>query len=155
MQRRALFFSSLLGLGVIAIASVAGSAHAATPLTASVTVNATAGLGSVPAHGIGVNGGTGVANATCAVHYAQTGSWPGGFQASVTITDEAASAVNGWQLTWTWPNSGEAITQLWNGTETQSGTAVTVANASYNTTIGASGGTANFGVTGSGPGGGL
>jgi hypothetical protein len=89
------------------------------------------------------------ANATCAVHYAQTGSWPGGFQASVTITDEAASAVNGWQLTWTWPNSGEAITQLWNGTETQSGTAVTVANASYNTTIGASGGTVNFGFTGS------
>jgi hypothetical protein len=89
------------------------------------------------------------ANATCAVHYAQTGSWPGGFQASVTITDEAASAVNGWQLTWTWPNSGEAITQLWNGTETQSGTAVTVANASYNATIGASGGTVNFGFTGS------
>ncbi len=89
------------------------------------------------------------ANATCAVHYAQSGSWPGGFQASVTITDEAASAVNGWQLTWTWPNSGEAITQLWNGTETQSGTAVTVANASYNATIGASGGTVNFGFTGS------
>jgi hypothetical protein len=83
------------------------------------------------------------------VHYAQTGSWPGGFQASVTITNEAASAVNGWQLTWTWPNSGEAITQLWNGTETQSGTAVTVANASYNATIGASGGTVNFGFTGS------
>jgi hypothetical protein len=89
------------------------------------------------------------ANATCAVHYAQTGSWPGGFQASVTITNEAASAVNGWQLTWTWPNSGEAITQLWNGTATQSGTAVTVANASYNATIGASGGTVNFGFTGS------
>ena len=40
MQRRALFFSSLLGLGVIGIASVAVPAHAAT-LTASVTVNAT------------------------------------------------------------------------------------------------------------------
>ena len=56
MQRRVLFLSSLLG-GVIAIASVAvpaWPAHAAT-LTASVTVNATAGLGSVPAHGIGVN----------------------------------------------------------------------------------------------------
>ena len=57
MQRRVLFFSSLLGLGLIGIASVAVPAlpvHAAT-LTASVTVNATAGLGSVPAHGIGVN----------------------------------------------------------------------------------------------------
>jgi len=38
MQRRVLFFSSLLGLGVIGTASVAVSAHAAT-LTASVTVN--------------------------------------------------------------------------------------------------------------------
>src|SRR5215471_18302593 len=41
-------------------------------------------------------------NSSCAVHYAQTGNWPGGFQASVTITDEAAAAVNGWTLTWTW-----------------------------------------------------
>src|SRR5579863_5346526 len=57
MQRRVLFFSSLLGLGVIGIAAAAVPAvpaRAAT-LTASVTVNATAGLGSVPAHGIGVN----------------------------------------------------------------------------------------------------
>jgi hypothetical protein len=57
MHRRVLFCSSLLGLGVVglAVAAVpAGPARAAT-LTASVTVNATVGLGSVPAHGIGVN----------------------------------------------------------------------------------------------------
>src|SRR5580692_10109849 len=54
MQRRVLFFSSLLGLGAIGIASVAVPAHAAA-LSASVTVNATASIGSVPAHGIGVN----------------------------------------------------------------------------------------------------
>jgi hypothetical protein len=88
-------------------------------------------------------------NASCAVHYSLAGSWPGGFQAGVTITNEASAAVNGWKLTWTWPNSGEAITQLWNGSETQSGTAVTVTNASYNATIGASGGTVSFGFTGS------
>ncbi len=88
-------------------------------------------------------------NASCAVHYAVVGSWPGGFQAGVTITNSSSSAVNGWTLTWTWPNSGEAITQLWNGSYTQSGTAVTVTNASYNGTIGANGGTVNFGFLGS------
>jgi hypothetical protein len=89
------------------------------------------------------------ANASCAVHYALTSSWQGGFQVSVTITNNASSAVSGWNLTWTWPTSGETITQLWNGSHTQSGTAVTVTNASYNGTIAASGGTASFGFLGS------
>jgi Cellulose binding domain/Fibronectin type III domain len=88
-------------------------------------------------------------NASCAVHYALTGTWPGGFQASVTITNKGTAAVNGWKLTWTWPDSGEAITQLWNGSETQSGTAVTVTDASYNAAIGGGGGTVSFGFTGS------
>jgi hypothetical protein len=88
-------------------------------------------------------------NASCAVHYALTGTWPGGFQAGVTITNKGTAAINGWKLTWTWPDSGEAITQLWNGSETQSGTAVTVTNASYNAAIGGNGGTVSFGFTGS------
>ena len=89
------------------------------------------------------------ANASCAVHYVVTGTWPSGFQSSVTITDNGTTAINGWTLTWTWPVSGEAITDLWNGSETQSGSNVTVTNAGYNGTIGASGGTVNFGFTGS------
>jgi hypothetical protein len=82
---------------------------------------------------------------TCSVAYSLAGSWPGGFQGGVTVTNNATTAVNGWTLTWTWPNSGEVITQLWDGSVSQSGTAVTVTNASYNATIGASGGTVNFG----------
>jgi hypothetical protein len=84
-------------------------------------------------------------NASCAVHYAVSGSWPGGFQGGVTITNKGSAAVNGWTLTWTWPNSGEDITQLWDGSYTQSGTGVTVTNAGYNGTLSASGGTATFG----------
>ena len=87
-------------------------------------------------------------NASCAVHYSLVGTWPGGFQASVTITNSSAAVVNGWKLTWTWPSSGETITQLWNGVVTQSGTSVSVTNASYNGTIAANGGTVNFGFTG-------
>jgi Cellulose binding domain/Fibronectin type III domain len=89
------------------------------------------------------------ANASCAVHYAVAGSWPGGFQGGVTITNKAATAVNGWTLTWTWPsNSGEAVTQMWGASYTQTGSAVSAVNASYDATIGASGGTVNFGFLG-------
>ena len=88
------------------------------------------------------------ANASCAVHYTLPGSWPGGFQAGVTITNSGATAVNGWTLTWIWPNSGEVITQLWGGSYTQTGTGVSVTNASYDGTIAANGGTATFGFLG-------
>ena len=57
--------------------------------------------------------------------------------------------MNGWKLTWTWPDPGEAIGTLWNGSGAQPGTAVTVTNASYNAAIGASGGTTSFGFLGS------
>jgi hypothetical protein len=89
------------------------------------------------------------ANASCAVNYTLSGSWPGGFQAGVTITNSAASAVNNWTLTWTWPNTGEVITQLWDGSYTQTGTSVSVTNAGYNGTIAANGGTVSFGFLGS------
>ena len=85
------------------------------------------------------------AGATCAVHYSLAGSWPGGFQGGVTITNNATTAVNGWTLTWTWPSTGEVITQMWGASYTQSGTSVSATAASYDTTIGASGGTVNFG----------
>ncbi len=79
------------------------------------------------------------------MHYAVTGSWPGGFQGGVTITNKAATPVSGWTLTWTWPSSGEAITQMWGASYTQAGDAVSAVNASYDAAIGASGGTVTFG----------
>ncbi len=88
------------------------------------------------------------ASASCAVHYSVAGSWPGGFQGGVTITNKASTAVNGWTLTWTWPSSGEQITQMWNASYTQTGTSVSAVNASYDAAIGASGGTATFGFLG-------
>jgi len=87
-------------------------------------------------------------NAGCAVHYAVSSSWPGGFGASITLTNKAATAINGWTLTFTWPAAGEAVQSGWNGTWTQSGLAVTVASASWNATIAANGGTASLGFNG-------
>jgi alpha-L-fucosidase 2 len=62
--------------------------------------------------------------------YAVTSSWSGGFQAEVTVT-AGATAIRGWTVSWTFPG-GQAISQVWNGTYTQSGPNVTVTNAAYN-----------------------
>jgi cellulase/cellobiase CelA1 len=83
----------------------------------------------------------------CSVHYTVTNQWSGGFGASVTINNTGSTAINGWNLTWTFAN-GQTITQLWNGNYTQSGGTVSVTNASYNGTI-APGGSTNFGFNGS------
>ena len=54
--------------------------------------------------------------------------------------------ITGWRVTWTFP-SGQTITQLWNGTQTVSGSSVTVKNVSYNGSVPANG-TTTFGFTG-------
>jgi non-reducing end alpha-L-arabinofuranosidase len=86
------------------------------------------------------------ATAGCQVGYTVTSQWPGGFGASVAITN-LGDPVSGWQLGWSF-GAGQAITQLWNGSYTQSGAQVTVTNASYNGAIG-TGGSASFGFNGS------
>ncbi len=77
---------------------------------------------------------TPVSGASCSVHYAITNQWQGGFGASVTITNTGTTPINGWSLKFSFPN-GQTITQLWNGSYTQSGSAVTISNVSYNGTI--------------------
>ncbi|WP_433218240.1 endo-1,4-beta-xylanase [Dactylosporangium sp. CS-047395] len=64
----------------------------------------------------------------CSATYRIVGSWPGGFQGEVTVTGKSA-----WTATWTFAN-GQTISQLWGGTVTQSGSSVTVAPASWNST---------------------
>lgn len=82
------------------------------------------------------------AAAGCRVDYTIGSQWQGGFGAAVTVTN-LGSAVNGWQVTWTF-SGDERITQLWNGTHTQSGAQVSVTNASWNGAV-ATGGTVSFG----------
>jgi cellulase/cellobiase CelA1 len=77
------------------------------------------------------------------------GSWTGGFQGDVKITNTGGTAINGWTLKWTFAN-GQTITQLWNGTVAQSGSAVTVTNASYNGTLTANGGNVDVGFLATG-----
>ena len=105
--------------------------------TAGVTVaGATAVLTAMPAQ----------AATGCRVDYAIASSWQGGFTANVTITN-LGDAMSSWKLTWSF-TAGQAITQLWNGSYTQSGANVTVTNLSYNGSIPTNGNT-SFGFNGS------
>ncbi|HLI71455.1 MAG TPA: cellulose-binding domain-containing protein [Ktedonobacteraceae bacterium] len=71
------------------------------------------------------------AGSACSVTYTVQNQWPGGFTASLSITNLGSTALNGWTLTFSFPSS-QQITQLWNGNVSQSGASVTITNASYN-----------------------
>ncbi|MEU4236258.1 cellulase family glycosylhydrolase [Actinoplanes sp. NPDC026619] len=87
----------------------------------------------------------GAATAGCKVDYRIGSQWSGGFTAGVAITN-LGDAVSDWRLTWAYAN-GQSVTQAWNATVTQSGTAVTATNASYNGNIG-NGSSVSFGFNG-------
>src|SRR5581483_4730935 len=80
---------------------------------------------------------TGVTHAAsyCQVTYTVTNQWSGGFGASLTIQNTSSSAWTSWTLGFTFPASGQAISQLWNGNYTQSGQNVSVTNLSYNGSV--------------------
>ncbi|WP_327726937.1 cellulose binding domain-containing protein [Streptomyces sp. NBC_00487] len=83
----------------------------------------------------------------CAVTYKVTNEWSGGFQADVQLSNTGTSAWTSWSLGWTFPN-GQSVSQIWNAAHTQSGSAVTARNISWNGTV-AAGSSVSFGFTGS------
>ncbi|MFG3704068.1 cellulose binding domain-containing protein [Micromonospora sp. NPDC047670] len=72
----------------------------------------------------------------CAATYRVTGSWQGGFQGELVVRNAGSSAIAGWTVGWTFPD-GQQITQLWGGTHTQTGAAVSVRDAGWNGALGA------------------
>jgi rhamnogalacturonan endolyase len=81
------------------------------------------------------------------VSYVVTSQWTGGFGASITITNTGPTTINSWTLVFSFA-AGQQVTQGWNGTFSQSGSQVTVTNASYNGSI-APGASVNIGFNGS------
>jgi cellulase/cellobiase CelA1 len=57
---------------------------------------------------------------------------------SVTIKNNGTTDINGWTLAWNFTGN-QTITNIWNATYTQSGTAVIAKNLSYNGVIPATG----------------
>nr|WP_030499601.1 cellulose binding domain-containing protein [Micromonospora purpureochromogenes] len=86
----------------------------------------------------------------CTATYRPVNTWPGGFQAEVTVANNGATAINGWTVRLTLA-SGQAISSLWNGVNTGSSGSVSVRNADYNGTVGANAST-TFGFTATGNG---
>jgi cellulase/cellobiase CelA1 len=73
-----------------------------------------------------------------------TNTWSGGYQATVTVMNHGTRAFTSWQAGWTLP-AGQTVASVWNGTLSQSGSAVTVRNANWNGTVAADG-TTTFGL---------
>jgi hypothetical protein len=88
----------------------------------------------------------GAAAAGCSVNYAVSSQWQGGFGANVSITN-VGDPLTGWTLTWSF-DAGQTVTQAWNTSLTQSGSAVTAKNMSYNGAV-PTNGTVSFGFNGS------
>lgn len=86
------------------------------------------------------------APSTCRVTYALQSQWPGGFVATITISNTGTSAINGWTLAFTYPGD-QQLTYGWSATVSQTGTAVTARNLSWNANIPA-GGNVSFGIQG-------
>src|SRR3954447_4005889 len=106
---------------------------------------ATAGVALLGSAAIAVAMPADAAAAGCSVAYSVSSQWQGGFGASVAIKN-LGDPVSSWTLTWSFA-SGQSVTQAWNTTLTQSGTAVTAKNVSYNGSIGTNG-TTTFGFNG-------
>jgi endo-1,4-beta-xylanase len=86
----------------------------------------------------------------CAATYGVSSQWNTGFTGQVTIAC-SGTALSSWKASWTY-GTGQQLTQAWNALCTQSGTAVTCTNASYNGTV-PDGGSVTFGFNASWTGG--
>ncbi|WP_247676601.1 cellulose binding domain-containing protein, partial [Micromonospora sp. M51] len=87
--------------------------------------------------------------AGCAATYRVTGSWSGGFQAELTVSNTGSAPIAGWTLGWIFTD-GQQVNQLWGGTHTQTGAAVTVRDSGWNGAL-AAGASTTAGFLGSGP----
>ncbi|MER6790124.1 glycoside hydrolase family 6 protein [Streptomyces sp. NPDC000658] len=92
-----------------------------------------------------VPGDSGIAAIPCSVDYKVQNDWGSGFTAAVTVTNNSA-AKSSWAVKWAYAGS-QKVTNAWNAKVTQSGTAVTAANETYNGTL-ATGGSVSFGFQG-------
>src|SRR5262245_20201012 len=71
---------------------------------------------------------------SCPVTYNIVNSWPGGFQAGISIKNTGTTAINGWTLQWAF-SGNQQITNLWGGNVGSRGETVTVTSLSWDASI--------------------
>ncbi|MGI5437264.1 endo-1,4-beta-xylanase [Streptomyces shenzhenensis] len=99
------------------------------------------------AEALGGSGGpTDPPTGACSAAYTVTSQWNAGFTGQVTISCSGAS-LSSWRASWAF-GAGQQITQTWNAACTQSGSAVSCSNASYNGSV-PDGGSVTFGFNAS------
>ncbi|MEW2115553.1 lytic polysaccharide monooxygenase [Streptomyces sp. NPDC005474] len=67
----------------------------------------------------------------CTATRRTTGTWAGGYQSEVTVTNSGNVPMLGWMVDWSLP-AGQAVDSVWNGDATYNGQAVMVHNANWN-----------------------
>ena len=87
----------------------------------------------------------GVAAVPCTVDYKVQNQWDSGFTAAVTVTNNS-TAKSSWAVKWSYAGN-QKVTSAWNAKLSQSGTAVTAANETYNGPL-STGSSISFGFNG-------
>ena len=82
---------------------------------------------------VGATSTASAATTGCSATYTVVSQWQGGFQGGVSFTN-LGDPLTSWKLEFTFP-AGQAVTQGWNATWTQSAAHVTAANMSWNGTV--------------------
>jgi len=134
------------GLAITSAGLISGTPTTAGTFNSTITARDGTGASGTAAvtwtiAGSGTGGG-----GTCDVVYTKTNEWAGGFVANLTVNNTGTAAINGWTVTYAFPGD-QKITNAWNATVTQNGTAVSATNLSYDATI-APGGSVSFGYQG-------
>ncbi|AXI80519.1 cellulose binding domain-containing protein [Peterkaempfera bronchialis] len=117
-----------------------GSTH-----TVSVLARDAAGRLSVPSVPLTFTTGS-PQRSNCAVTYHVDSGWGNGFVATVTLTNLADTAIDGWSLDFDWPTPGQSVSSAWNASVTDNGGRVHVTGDGRLAPKGGS--TASFGFVG-------
>jgi hypothetical protein len=124
-----------------------GNLRPGTPYTINVLTRDTAGNVSWSSGPLTFTTGT-PTTSSCAVQFADVNDWVSGYVGSINITNTGTAAINGWTLTFTWPESWQSLSSGWSGNWAQSGSTVTVTSTTDNATL-AVGATTNTGFVAS------
>ncbi|SCF41127.1 glycoside hydrolase family 44 protein [Micromonospora mirobrigensis] len=124
--------------GPVKVGSATGTSYTVSGLAADtaytfvVTARDAAGNVSAASPGLTVRTApVGTPTGGCTVGWT-TSSWPGGFTATVTITNTGSTAIDGWKLAFDFPTTTQKLGQGWSATWKQSGATVTAQNLSWN-----------------------